>query len=99
MKAADVRVLATEIFADALGPNRFERLDVETGVDHDGDSSFFVTLYFKPGVDPRDVADLSTAHAALRLRLLDLDEERFPYLRNHYADDEVLVGDDEPEAT
>jgi hypothetical protein len=31
---------------------------------------------------------------ALRQRLLGLGEERFPYLRYRYPDDEVLIGDD-----
>lgn len=93
LKDTDVRSVANEIFSRALGPDRFDHLDVEVGPDHYGDPSFFVAVYLRPGVDPRDVADISNAHADLRRRLLDLDEERFPYLRRHFADDEVL-GDD-----
>ncbi|MEL6060455.1 MULTISPECIES: hypothetical protein [unclassified Methylobacterium] len=93
LKDTDVRSVANEIFSRALGPDRFDHLDVEVGPDHYGDPSLFVALYFRPGVDPRDVADISNAHADLRQRLLDLDEERFPYLRKHFADDEIL-GDD-----
>lgn len=97
LKNTDVQAVASEIFARALGPDRFDHVEVETGTDHDGDPSFFVMLHFKPGVDPRDVNDVSRAHADLRLRLLDLDEDRFPYLRNFFANDEILVGDNEPD--
>lgn len=97
LKNTDVQAVASEIFARALGPDRFDHLEVETGTDHDGDPSFFIALHFKPGVDPRDVADVLRAHADLRLRLLGLDEDRFPYLRKHYANDEILVGDNQPE--
>ena len=98
LKNNEVRAVANEIFARALGPDRFDRLDVEVGRDHYGDPSFFVALYFRPGVDPRDVADISKAHADLRLRLLDLDEERFPYVRKYFPNDEIL-GDDESDVT
>ncbi|MCJ2014626.1 hypothetical protein [Methylobacterium sp. J-076] len=96
LKQTDVRDVARDIFSRALGPDRFDHLDVELGRDHYGDPSFFVALYLKPGVDPRDVADTSRAHAELRQRLLDLDEDRFPYVRKHFPGDEIL-GDDEAE--
>lgn len=95
----DVHAVATEVFEAALGTDRFERLDVEHRLDHDGEPAFFVTLRLKPGADPQDVATSSSAHAALRRRLLELDEERFPYLRYRYPNDEILAGEDESEAT
>ena len=90
LKDTDVRSVANEIISRALGPDRFDHLDVEVGSDHYGDPSLFVALYFRPGVDPRDVTDISNAHADLRRRLLDLNEERFPFLREHFANDEIL---------
>ncbi len=95
LKNADVQALASEIFAQALGPERFDRIEVETKTDHDGEPSFYVRLHFKPGVDPRNVDGLLSAQTDLRFRLLDLDEERFPYLRPVYVGDEILVDDDE----
>jgi hypothetical protein len=95
LKTADVQALASEIFAQALGPERFDHLEIETKTDHDGEPSFYVQLYYKPGVDPRDVKDESRAQADLRRRLLDLDEERFPYLRPFFVGDEILTGGNE----
>ena len=97
LKNADVQALASEIFAQALGPERFDHLEIETKTDHDGEPSFYVLLHYKPGVDPRDVKDVSRAHADLRRRLLDLDEERFPYLRPFFVGDEILTGGNEEE--
>ncbi len=97
LKDTDVRSVANEIFSRARGPDRFDHLDVEGGSAHYGDASLFVALYFRAGVDPRDVTDISNAHADLRRRRLDLNEERFPARRKHFATDEIL-GDDGLEA-
>ena len=99
IRDAEVESIAREIFADASGSRNFDRIEVTSGVDHDGDPSFFVTVHFKPGVNPVDIDASSAAHVLLLQRFHDLGEDRFPYMRYRFAGDEELIGDDEAETT
>jgi hypothetical protein len=94
LSETQVATIANEVLGAELGAAGFERANVESGYDHDGDPSFYIYVHFKPrsGIAPGDVS--GRALLALRQRLLGLGEERFPYLRYRYPDDEVLIGDD-----
>ncbi|WP_375409462.1 hypothetical protein [uncultured Methylobacterium sp.] len=97
MTDTEIEAITQDVLRAKLGKAGFEDAEVTTGLDHDGDASLFVTVRFKAKSGVTDGAASSEAHAALRRRLLDLGEDRFPYLRYRYPDDEVLIGQEEPE--
>ena len=96
---SEIANIADQILGRELGASGFTNADIESGFDHDGDPSLYVTVHFKPRSGVTEGAASTTAHAALRRRLLEEGEERFPYFRYRYPDDEVLIGEDEPETT
>lgn len=97
MTDTEIEAITKDVLRAKLGNWGFEDAEVAAGLDHDGDASLFVTVRFKPKSGVTDGAASTEAHAALRRRLLGLGEDRFPYMRYRYPDDEVLIGEEEPE--
>ena len=96
MTDTEIEAVTQDVLRTKLGKSGFEGAEVTIGLDHDGDASLFVTVRFKAKSGVTNGAASSEAHAALRRRLLALGEDRFPYLRYRYPDDEVLLGEEEP---
>lgn len=96
MTENEIRRVANEVLRETLGHHGFEQADVRPAPDHDGEPSLYVTAHFRPHSGVTDGATSTRALSTLRLRLLDLGEERFPYIRYDYPDDEILGEDPEP---
>lgn len=93
MTENEIRQVANEVLHETLGPHGFESADIRPAPDYDGEPSLYGTAHFKSqaGITSGEASML--ALSSLLRRLLDLGEERFPYIRYDYPDDEVL-GDD-----
>jgi hypothetical protein len=84
----EVHSLAESAFSAALGASVFEGSDVEGRPDHDGEDALFVTVHFKAGVGPVRPEALTDALVLLRRALEERGDERFPYVRYDFPDDE-----------
>jgi hypothetical protein len=93
MTDQEIRQVANEVLRETLGPHGFESADVRPAPDFDGEPSLYVTAHFRPQAGVTSGEASTRALSVLRKRLLDRGEERFPYIRYDYPDDEVL-GDD-----
>ena len=94
MTDEDIRRLADEVLRRTLGPYGFTRSEVASGFDHDGDPSLFVVAHFnaRHGVTPgRASVD---AQSGLRDALAEQGEDRFPYIRHRYVDEEYPEDND-----
>ena len=71
-----------------------EDVQVNPGLDHDGDPVLFVHLKFrlvKPGIDPEI---LSQSTISVIRALWKIGERRFPHLRYDLHDDQRILGTD-----
>lgn len=93
MTESEIRTIANEILSVTLGTSGYEHVEIRPGYDHSGDPSLFVKAVFKPGSGVTDGGRLNRANADLRQKLLQMGEDRFPYLDVEYPDDEVLADD------
>ena len=93
MTRDEIHRITNEVLRETLGAHGFAHADVRPAPDHDGDPALYVTAHFKPQAGVTDGVASTRALSSLRQRLLDSGEERFPYIRYDYPDDEVL-GDD-----
>jgi hypothetical protein len=92
MDDMDINALVEPVLRDTLGASRFERSEVRSGTDHDGDPVLYVTVHYRPG---QAASDVSPALLAVLQKLRENGEERIPLLRPRYPDDEL--GSDESE--
>src|SRR4051794_6308020 len=88
MTEDEVRTLTDQALRDTLGRFGFERSQVSSDPDHDGEPALFVIAVFKPGSGPIPGKASNDALGALSDALLARGEGRFPYLSHHYPDDE-----------
>ena len=94
LDVAEVRALAAQVFSKALGPLGFDRVEVTSGLDQDGDRSFFLDAFFKPGTHIARVRELVDARIELHDILLARGEERFPYVSYRLPGDAEPLSDD-----
>lgn len=94
MTETEVLALAEPIFSKVLGSIGFDHASVSSGADQDGDKSFFVEAFFKPGSDMRDGKALVEARGQLHDALLDRGEERFPYVSYRLIGEQGFPSDD-----
>ncbi len=87
---ADVQAIAARIFSTKLGPLGFDHVQVASGLDQDGDRSFFLEAFFRPGTEITAVRALVDAQTELHDNLLSQGEDRLPYVSFR------LPGGDEP---
>jgi hypothetical protein len=96
MTETEILAIADEVLTRHLAASGYERAELRAGYDHDDDPALLFTAHFKPGAGVTGGAESNTAQVALRMTLLGKGEERFPYLRFKYADND-LDGDDDEE--
>jgi hypothetical protein len=85
----EIKSIADDVLRATLGPSGFERSDATEDVDSDGEQALFITARFKHGVSAADGKVALAALKKLRATLQKHGEERFPYLRFDYPDDEI----------
>jgi hypothetical protein len=93
----DVLKLAEPIFAKVLGPLGFSFATVSSGTDQDGDKAFFIDAFFEPGSNIVNGKALVEARGYLHDRLVDLGEERFPYVSYRLPGEPEPLSDDADE--
>lgn len=93
MTGDEIHRIANEVLRETLGPHGFAHAEVRPAPDFDGEPSLYVTAHFKPQAGVTNGEASTRALSSLRKRLLDQGEERFPYIRYDYPDDEVLSDD------
>jgi len=93
MTEEKLRKVADGVLSGVLGVHGFERFEISSGYDHDGDPSLFITAHFRAGHGPVPGKASVTALSRLRDAFMSLGEDRFPYIRHRYSDDEY-AGDE-----
>lgn len=83
-----VRGVTEQVLARLLADRGLDRVDVRSGVDHDGEPALFITAIFAPGSRRIGGEAANRSLASVSSALLDHGEARFPYLTNRYPDDE-----------
>lgn len=93
MNNAEIRDVAERVLHAELGKFGFERAEVHSGVDQDGDPAIFIDAILAPGTPPLPGNVVGDAHFALGQALLAKGEARFPYLYTKRPGDELPEGE------
>ncbi len=81
-----------EVLHRRLSSYGFTRAQIRAGEDFDGDPAIFVDASFKLSRKPVNTLAITDASIEVRRRLLELGESRYPYLRNHFAKGQRILG-------
>lgn len=81
-----------EIVEAEIGRYSLERINIEVANDHDGEQALWIATHHRPSNEPVQMAALARVASRIRQRLLELGEERFPYVRYQFADDQRVAG-------
>lgn len=81
-----------KLLKDKFAQYRFERVDVRAGEDHSGDPALFIDAYYGLSDTPLDARLISYTLTELRDLLLKMGEKRFPYVRHHFDERQVVAG-------
>lgn len=76
-----VRRAIEDVVRERFGGIRIDRVEIEEGLDHDGEAAFFVRIIFDAEARDLPAERLSGIKRHLRHRLETLGEHRFPYTR------------------
>lgn len=90
--SAEVEQTIRSVLEKHLSSQGLEDVQVNPGLDHDGDPVLFVHVKFclvEPGIDPRRLSDSAIT---VRRALWKLGERRFPHLRYDFHDDQRILG-------
>jgi hypothetical protein len=90
----EVRRLADDTLRKALAQPGYEKIDVRSGFDSDGDPALFVDVWLAPETPIVDASVYADAIVALRASLARRGESRFPYLLMIHPDDDEPLDDD-----
>jgi len=90
--SAEVEQTIRIVLEEHLTSQGLEGVQVNPGLDHDGDPVLFVHLKFRlvePGINP---SLLSDSAITVRRTLWNMGERRFPHLRYVFHDDQRILG-------
>lgn len=90
--SAEVEQTIRSVLEQHLSSQGLEGVQVNPGLDHDGDPVLFVHLKFRlvePGID---LNTLSQSTLAVRSALWAIGERRYPHLRYDFHDDQRMLG-------
>ena len=90
MRRAEVDAVVDEVLRETLGASGFHHATIVERPDESGRDSFYVNVHFEPQPTTIQALPVLEVLGQLRQRLLDGDEERFPYVHYVLPDDEVL---------
>jgi hypothetical protein len=88
-----VRAEIERILRESLSRYGFVQATIEPGEDHDGDPAIFVEAEYRLSDEPVDARVTLATRSMLRDRLMALGEDRFPYLRHHFAEGQKVLVD------
>ncbi|WP_159730269.1 hypothetical protein [Methylosinus sp. Ce-a6] len=77
----------------ALGPARFDHVDVREDYDHADEPALFLDIVTKTGADDLSARESIETQMAVSNALLALGDTRFPYLSFKFPGDEYAVDD------
>ena len=69
-----------------LRPYGFDRADVSSGLDHDGEPALFITAHYGAREEEVDPDAVLNAISEIQKALQQRGDERFPYLRHDIAE-------------
>lgn len=81
-----------ETVAPAMRRMGYQGLRMEEGENHAGEPVIWVHVDYAAEGDPIDSKVTADLVYRLRLRLLALDEERFPHIRHHFDEQQKVLG-------
>lgn len=90
--SAEVEQTIRSVLEEHLTSQGLESVQVNAGLDHDGDPVLFVRVKFllvEPGINP---GLLSDSAISLRRALWAIGERRYPHLRFDFHDDQRILG-------
>ena len=90
--SSEVREAVGRVLQEHLAVYGLEEATVETGWDHDGDPALFVDAYFRLSETPVDPQTVYPLTRYLREELATVGEERFPYIRYHFDENQKVAG-------
>lgn len=88
-----VKAAIDRILRENLSRFGFVHATIEPGEDHTGDPAIFVDAEYRLSDEPVDSRVTLATQSMLRDQLLTLGEDRFPYLRHHFAEGQKVLGD------
>jgi hypothetical protein len=88
-----VKAEIERILRENLSRFGFVRARIEPGEDHAGDPAIFVDAEYELSDEPVDSGVTLSSLTTIRSRLLALGEQRFPYIRHHFAEGQRVLGD------
>ena len=94
MTTSDVIAIADRVLHAKLSTLGLDHVEISFGLDSSEVPTLLVEAIMKPGVPPVGGSMVSALHSELSQILLSAGEERFPYLRVRYPDDEAAVEDE-----
>lgn len=87
-----VRETVRRLMQEHLKAYGLQEAEVEAGPDHDGDPALFVDAYFQLSETPVDPKAVYPLTRYLREVLEELGEDRFPYIRYHFDENQKIAG-------
>jgi hypothetical protein len=91
----DDKKLKSEIerlLSEYLADYGYDRVEIRSGFDHDGDPVIYVDAYYNLSDQPIDPGVTLETLVALRDKLWRSGEERFPHLRHHFDERQKVKG-------
>ncbi len=89
----EVKTEIERILRENLSRYGLVRATIEPDADHDGDPAIFINAEYELSDEPVDSRVTLSTLSMLRDRLIALGEDRFPYLRHHFAEGQKVLGD------
>jgi len=88
-----VKAAIERILRENMSRFGFIGATIEPGEDHTGDPAIFIHAEYQLSDEPVDSRVTLATLSMLRDKLIALGEERFPYLRHHFAEGQKVLGD------
>jgi len=88
----EIAATIEETIAPAMRRMGYQGLRIEEGENHAGEPVLRVHVDYAPEGDPIDSKVTADLVYRLRVRLLDLGEERFPHIRHHFDERQKVLG-------
>ena len=88
----DIRAAINAMLWQEVGAFGLHKVSVSAGEDHDGDPVIWVDADFEAKGEPIDPKAFAALVGKLHKGVWEMGETRFPHLRNHFSEDQKIVG-------